>query len=320
MAHITGVDAYSPKIDYSLSTQEVYVEAAKACMLKQGENAYLDFLRYAQHMPEGSSMWQLSKAVISGEHWPSWLIDWSIEVPNDETQSCECYTVHLRRTRSSASAGRRSHAKILLHHDHKATARINGPCLSVRGIIVLSIHGLLDSEDTEYLQECTDTYPSTSLKYHEAYKNIVKRKTGVSRWLKTLKNPDYLITHPSHFWQHVTTLEAAPASPRPLVTTRSRTRTKSPLQTTATAILSGRAARDSHFFETTAGLIGATSAEVQPGDEIAIVFGVQVPFVVRRNREHNHFLLIGECYVAGIMEGEVMENLDESRVEDLWFW
>jgi hypothetical protein len=76
----------------------------------------------------------------------------------------------------------------------------------------------------------------------------------------------------------------------------------------------------SFTFETTAGLIGTAAPEAQEGDEIAILFGAPVPFVLRRDREHNHFLLIGECYVSSIMEGEAMKNLDESKVEDLWLW
>jgi hypothetical protein len=74
------------------------------------------------------------------------------------------------------------------------------------------------------------------------------------------------------------------------------------------------------FFESTAGLLGVAPSSTQPGDEIAIPLGSRVPFVLRRSQEHNHFLLIGECFVVGLMVGEAMEDLDETRVEELFFW
>ncbi|CAG9981192.1 unnamed protein product [Clonostachys byssicola] len=46
---------------------------------------------------------------------------------------------------------------------------------------------------------------------------------------------------------------------------------------------------------------------VRKGDMIALIKGTQVPFVLRRQDEKS-YLLIGEAYVDGIMDGEAVEN------------
>lgn len=37
-------------------------------------------------------------------------------------------------------------------------------------------------------------------------------------------------------------------------------------------------------------------------------------------RDGNHYLLIRDCYVLSLMDGEAMKDLDESRDTDLPFW
>jgi hypothetical protein len=43
------------------------------------------------------------------------------------------------------------------------------------------------------------------------------------------------------------------------------------------------------------------------GDEIALLFGLSAPFVVRQQGSTD-FKLVGECFVHGIMDGEAMEG------------
>jgi len=50
--------------------------------------------------------------------------------------------------------------------------------------------------------------------------------------------------------------------------------------------------------------LGLTSEHVEAGDIIAILMGGQLPLVLRK--VHNHYILIGEAYVHGIMDGEAM--------------
>jgi hypothetical protein len=72
------------------------------------------------------------------------------------------------------------------------------------------------------------------------------------------------------------------------------------------------------MFTTTAGFLGKGSSKAEPGDMVAILFGCRTPFIVRRDADH--FILMGECFVHGLMDGEAISNLDESRVEDLKLW
>ncbi|KAF8866367.1 hypothetical protein BDZ45DRAFT_579097 [Acephala macrosclerotiorum] len=58
---------------------------------------------------------------------------------------------------------------------------------------------------------------------------------------------------------------------------------------------------------TTSGYIGSVPHESQIGDMICIFEGGKVPFVVR-NKSGGGQQLVGECYIHGIMDGELMEK------------
>ncbi|KAF2143539.1 uncharacterized protein K452DRAFT_198784, partial [Aplosporella prunicola CBS 121167] len=47
---------------------------------------------------------------------------------------------------------------------------------------------------------------------------------------------------------------------------------------------------------------GVCPGHTLPGDRIAILLGGSVPFVLRPYREY--YVIVGECYVHGIMDGE----------------
>ncbi|ORY14944.1 heterokaryon incompatibility protein-domain-containing protein [Clohesyomyces aquaticus] len=53
---------------------------------------------------------------------------------------------------------------------------------------------------------------------------------------------------------------------------------------------------------TEGGYLGLTAKHAQKGDVVTILGGTQVPMVLRRNGDH--FNLIGEAYIHGIMDGE----------------
>lgn len=65
-------------------------------------------------------------------------------------------------------------------------------------------------------------------------------------------------------------------------------------------------------FATGAGYLGLGPDSTRPGDIIAILFGSNVPFVLRRDRDDT-FLIVGECYVYGMMDGQVMDGKRQSR-------
>ena len=61
------------------------------------------------------------------------------------------------------------------------------------------------------------------------------------------------------------------------------------------------------FFTTSNGMLGSGVEGLKPGDEICVLFGALVPFVLRPHPDGVHHLLIGEAHVPGLMYGEAFE-------------
>ena len=61
--------------------------------------------------------------------------------------------------------------------------------------------------------------------------------------------------------------------------------------------------------------MGLVPRTAQVGDEICVFLGGYVSFVVRRIHGKEEFELVGECYVHGIMDGEVMQM--DLPIEDI---
>ena len=60
------------------------------------------------------------------------------------------------------------------------------------------------------------------------------------------------------------------------------------------------------FFTSLGGYMGIGPARMRPGDSLSVFLGGNVPWIVRQ--EGLEFELIGECYVHGIMDGELMQT------------
>ena len=65
------------------------------------------------------------------------------------------------------------------------------------------------------------------------------------------------------------------------------------------------------FFRTKKGFIGLGPRSMRQGDLVCILYGGRVPFILRK--EGNHYRLVGESYVHGIMEGEAVTKDNEVR-------
>jgi hypothetical protein len=52
------------------------------------------------------------------------------------------------------------------------------------------------------------------------------------------------------------------------------------------------------------------------GDVVCVLFGGTVPFVLRRSGDD--FRLHGEAYVYGVMNGEVIDQLDAGNITAEW--
>ncbi|KAI1213864.1 heterokaryon incompatibility protein-domain-containing protein [Annulohypoxylon truncatum] len=71
------------------------------------------------------------------------------------------------------------------------------------------------------------------------------------------------------------------------------------------------------FFITKRGFIGIGPACMKAGDLVAVILGVPVPFIIRKtgDQENQKYVLLGECYVDGIMEGELVHTQQKAGKE-----
>lgn len=70
------------------------------------------------------------------------------------------------------------------------------------------------------------------------------------------------------------------------------------------------------FFVDDGGLIGLAPSGALEDDTVALFLGAQVPFVIRE-RGDGKYQLIGECYVHGIMDGELIKVADDEEIRGL---
>jgi hypothetical protein len=63
--------------------------------------------------------------------------------------------------------------------------------------------------------------------------------------------------------------------------------------------------------------IGKGWNTMKKGDIVCIIFGCDVPLVVRQ--ANDHFVLVGDCYVEGNMNGEAMDLLELGKVKEETF-
>ena len=75
-----------------------------------------------------------------------------------------------------------------------------------------------------------------------------------------------------------------------------------------------RAGKNRQFCVTKKGYMGWAPPAAAVGDRICVLFGGQVPYVVRRQKEGYKFL--GESYIHGMMNGEVL-NMPGIKIEKI---
>jgi hypothetical protein len=73
--------------------------------------------------------------------------------------------------------------------------------------------------------------------------------------------------------------------------------------------------RGKRLFITSRGYLGLGPSHMQVGDELVIIYGVIVPFLLRKGDIHR--TLVGEAFVHGIMDGEFMDDQAEVQYFEL---
>lgn len=65
--------------------------------------------------------------------------------------------------------------------------------------------------------------------------------------------------------------------------------------------------------ETEQGYYGLGPVGAKDGDFVCVLFGLDYPVVLRRVQAH--YVLVGPCYVLGLMNGEAIEALKEGMLK-----
>jgi hypothetical protein len=66
----------------------------------------------------------------------------------------------------------------------------------------------------------------------------------------------------------------------------------------------GAASQHRTFFITKSGYMGIGPMPLEVGDTICVVLGCKVPLLLRKYEDH--YILVGECFVWGLMDGEAI--------------
>jgi hypothetical protein len=69
-------------------------------------------------------------------------------------------------------------------------------------------------------------------------------------------------------------------------------------------------------FITSRGYLGLGPVAMLPGDRVVVLFGAELPLILRRDNE-GYYQVIGEAYVHGVMDGEVMTMGFKSKSFDI---
>lgn len=72
------------------------------------------------------------------------------------------------------------------------------------------------------------------------------------------------------------------------------------------------------LIRTKSGYLGMAPLATRPGDVIAILLGCNCPVVLRRFDDGLH-RIIGECYIQGLMDGEILDQQQNGRVSEQEF-
>ena len=71
------------------------------------------------------------------------------------------------------------------------------------------------------------------------------------------------------------------------------------------------------FARTDKGYYVLGPSALEPGDVVCVLFGSKVPFCLRPMGSRH--LLVGECYVHGLMKGEAKDMLDRGTLDSRVF-
>ncbi|PQE14200.1 heterokaryon incompatibility protein [Rutstroemia sp. NJR-2017a BVV2] len=329
------------EVDYSLSSQEVYLGFTQAFIARHRS---LDIICYASIYSAPSGLLQ-----------PSWVPDWqkrnySPVIPLMVSQSCNPHIGNLR-------------PPIALEYDpsiyysasgnRTAVYEFQGSALLARGAIIDIVDGIAGSKNSEFVQ--SSEWKSTSLSdCSDSTCSPTEILTTVCRCLVLDRKDRYLrYAMPTENFMHdflhllAPLIKESPFSPpREFQDWFHRTKHlqihghsfESILRASHQAKIDfpesapnlDELVHDSffgRFLETVVkmwlrlmvsrnGCMGMVSEKAMKGDLVCVLFGCSVPVLLRESDSGDSFSLVGECFLDGYMDGL---GLEQGRFEERMF-
>jgi hypothetical protein len=277
-----------PHADYQRTLCEVYLRTVRY-WLNSEPTQDLSFLNHVEYPSDV-------------DHLPSWAPDWStgFDVPRIVSHNPLPTKQHPYRAGGESQAS----AEITYHMDLHSLNSIN--LLKVKGVHYMSIARIETSDNvgTCYLDIVgrdrifLGIYPTTKMMpYLTAFRNVVEALC--------------LVRHDRvNFWH---TKAETKSSPEASFTTEDEQRISNELvkikSRRPTILYEECGDYKRAFFVSDSGFMGFAPRAALPGDAVCVLHGATTPFVLRRDGGGGYWKLLGECYVFGIMNGEVMEEL-----------
>jgi hypothetical protein len=69
------------------------------------------------------------------------------------------------------------------------------------------------------------------------------------------------------------------------------------------------------YFNTDNGRLGVGPEEVRSEDTVVVFLGAHTPIIIRENADGRTFTFIGECYVHGVMDGEIWHMFERGKLK-----
>jgi hypothetical protein len=329
-------DASLFKVDYSISTCEVYLRFAQAFI---DHHKSLDVICFASTYCAPADSMQ-----------PSWVPDWHkrdayLVVPSMVSQSCNS---HIGNLRAPHQRDCDSPARFCASGERRAEYIFDGPVLLARGSVIDIVEELAASRDsvlsqtseTEQPQDWSDDTPDSSY-------NIV---LSVCKSL-VLDRKDRFLAYKMPIQEFLKDFlglcaplvieSACPAPPREMGDWFARTRSMKfygrSLESILREVCLGRLdlsdfapVQDEYTMDSFFGRfvdvvvrlsfrlmfskyrrIGTTVDKARKGDLICILLGCSVPVLLRRSKQdENSFVFVGECFLDGSMDGTAFQDSD----------
>jgi hypothetical protein len=290
-------------VNYTTELEQLFAEVAKVCIEIEGSLNLLSSVQRSYPLsPRHLEDWQLQmlealrEEEVSRLNLPSWMPDWSIPY-NQRLTSLHCDGCYQASKGASIDASvsddfqRLTAAGILFD-----SIRVVHTAAFDAGKIRVSMMSLIDT---------------LTAAVHLYIVDPQKREVALSEWLwRTLianQSPAGKVPAPNDFGLRLNVFcrwAEVPDSFEPDLKEKATpldrwSKYVGPLIAPINATMGHR-----RFFVTQQGYFGVGPQDMELGDAVCVLFGADMPFILREKEDH--WSLVGECYVHGIMNGEVM--------------